>query len=68
MRAPTPLEPSLRGRPEGFKFPVTDIRAAAGAGFIYPMAGEIMTMPGLPSTPAAAAVDVDDEGRITGLF
>ena len=61
-------DPSLRGRPQGFKFPVTDIRAAAGAGFIYPVAGDIMTMPGLPSTPSAAAVDVDDDGRITGLF
>ena len=61
-------DPSLRGRPEGFKFPVTDIRAAAGAGFIYPLAGEIMTMPGLPSVPAAMGVDVDDEGTITGLF
>jgi len=61
-------DPSLRGRPRGFKFPVTDIRAAAGAGFIYPIAGEIMTMPGLPAEPAAARVDVDETGRITGLF
>ncbi|HZI94217.1 MAG TPA: formate--tetrahydrofolate ligase [Patescibacteria group bacterium] len=61
-------DPTLRGRPQGFKFPVTDIRAAAGAGFIYPVAGDIMTMPGLPSTPSAAAVDVDDDGQITGLF
>jgi len=61
-------DPSLRGRPRGFKFPVTDIRAAAGAGFIYPLAGEIMTMPGLPAEPAAARVDVDDTGKISGLF
>ncbi|MGH9867440.1 MAG: formate--tetrahydrofolate ligase [Candidatus Polarisedimenticolia bacterium] len=61
-------DPSLRGRPRGFKFPITDIRAAAGAGFIYPLAGEIMTMPGLPTTPSAANVDVDETGRITGLF
>ncbi|HET9481831.1 MAG TPA: formate--tetrahydrofolate ligase, partial [Candidatus Polarisedimenticolia bacterium] len=60
-------DPKLRNRPKGFKFPVTDIRAAAGAGFIYPMAGDIMTMPGLPATPAATHVDVDGEGRITGL-
>ena len=60
-------DPSLRGRPRGFKFPVTDIRAAAGAGFIYPMAGDIMTMPGLPSRPAANQVDVDAQGRISGL-
>jgi formate--tetrahydrofolate ligase len=61
-------DPALRGRPRGFKFPVTDIRAAAGAGFIYPMAGEIMTMPGLPTATAAADVDVDASGRISGLF
>jgi formate--tetrahydrofolate ligase len=61
-------DPSLRGRPSGFIFPITDVRAAAGAGFIYPLAGEIMTMPGLPATPAACAVDVDETGRISGLF
>jgi formate--tetrahydrofolate ligase len=61
-------DPALRNRPTGFKFPVTDIRAAAGAGFIYPLAGEIMTMPGLPTEPAAARVDVDGTGRISGLF
>jgi len=61
-------DPALRNRPTGFKFPVTDIRAASGAGFIYPLAGEIMTMPGLPAEPAAARVDVDATGRISGLF
>jgi formate--tetrahydrofolate ligase len=61
-------DPALRNRPTGFKFPVTEIRAASGAGFIYPLAGEIMTMPGLPTEPAAARVDVDETGRISGLF
>ncbi len=61
-------DPSLRGRPRGFKFPVTDIRAAAGAGFIYPLAGDIMTMPGLPASPAANGIDVNESGKISGLF
>ncbi len=60
-------DPSLRGRPRGFVFPITDIRASAGAGFIYPIAGDIMTMPGLPATPSAAHIDTDATGRITGL-
>jgi len=60
-------DPSLRGRPHGFIFPITDIRAAAGAGFIYPLAGDIMTMPGLPAEPSAAHLDIDAEGRISGL-
>src|SRR5262249_48619895 len=55
--AKTPLslshDPALKGRPEGFVLPITDVRAAAGAGFVYPLVGSIMTMPGLPSVPAA---------------
>jgi len=69
--AKTPLslshDPALKGRPEGFILPVTDIRAAAGAGYVYPLVGSIMTMPGLPSVPAAEHFDLDDEGRISGL-
>jgi len=69
--AKTPLslshDPKLKGRPEGFVLPVTDVRVAAGAGYIYPLAGSIMTMPGLPPTPAANRMDLDDEGRIVGL-
>jgi formate--tetrahydrofolate ligase len=69
--AKTPLslshDPALKGRPEGFVVPVTDIRAAAGAGYVYPLIGSIMTMPGLPSTPAAQQIDLDDEGRVSGL-
>ncbi|MFQ5701539.1 MAG: formate--tetrahydrofolate ligase [Acidobacteriota bacterium] len=60
-------DPKLRGRPSGFRLPITNIRAAAGAGFIYPMAGDIMTMPGLPAEPTAEHVDVDDGGNISGL-
>ena len=70
--AKTPLslshDPALKGRPEGFVLPVTDIRAAAGAGYVYPLVGSIMTMPGLPSVPAAEHFDLDDEGRVDGLF
>jgi formate--tetrahydrofolate ligase len=69
--AKTPLslshDPSLKGRPEGFVLPVTDIRAAAGAGYVYPLIGSIMTMPGLPTVPAAEHFDLDDEGRVDGL-
>ncbi len=69
--AKTPLslshDPALKGRPEGFVLPVTDIRAAAGAGYVYPLVGSIMTMPGLPSVPAAEHFDLDEEGRVSGL-
>ncbi len=69
--AKTPLslshDPKLKGRPEGFVLPVIDVRAAAGAGYIYPLAGNIMTMPGLPASPAAAHIDLDDHGRVAGL-
>jgi len=46
---------------------VTDIRAAAGAGYVYPLVGNIMTMPGLPSVPAAEHFDLDDQGGVVGL-
>jgi len=58
---------SLRGRPTGFRLPVREVRLAAGAGFVYALAGEIQTMPGLPSDPAAFHIDVDASGRILGL-
>ena len=61
-------DPKLKGAPTGFTFPIVDVRAAVGAGFIYPLAGEIRTMPGLPTHPAAENVDIDEEGRIVGLF
>ena len=58
----------LKGRPSGFEFKIREVRVSAGAGFIIPMAGDITTMPGLPLRPAAMDIDVDEEGRITGLF
>ena len=57
-----------KGRPTGFRVNVRDVRPAAGAGFLIAYLGEISTMPGLPSTPASANVDVDDKGRVLGLF
>ena len=69
--AKTPLslshDPKLTGRPEGFVLPINDIRIAAGAGFIYPLAGNILTMPGLPKQPAALEMDLDEEGLVDGL-
>ncbi len=59
---------SLRGRPKGFEVKIREVRLSAGAGFIIPMAGDITTMPGLPSTPAAEEIDIDEDGKISGLF
>ncbi len=62
-------DPNLRGRPKGFRLPIRDIRASVGAGFLYPLCGEMRTMPGLPSRPAFMDVDIDLEtGKIKGLF
>lgn len=61
-------DPALKGRPSGYVLPVIDIRASVGAGFLYPICGEIMTMPGLPSVPAATKIDLDADGRVVGLF
>jgi len=61
-------DPVLKGAPKGFIFPITDIRLAAGAGFLYPLSGTITTMPGLPSKPGYIGMDIDVEtGRIRGL-
>ena len=57
-----------KGRPNGFRINVRDVRPAAGAGFLIAYLGEISTMPGLPSTPASANVDIDEQGRVLGLF
>ncbi len=56
------------GAPEGFKITVRNLKIAAGAGFIVALTGDIMTMPGLPKVPSAEKIDVDEDGRITGLF
>ena len=59
---------TLLGRPEGFTMTVRDVYVSAGAGFIVVLTGAVMTMPGLPKQPAAYSIDVDDNGKITGLF
>jgi formate--tetrahydrofolate ligase len=60
-------DPKLLGAPSGYAFPIREVRLAAGAGFIYPLAGEMRTMPGLPTHPAAERIDIDEEGRTVGL-
>ena len=58
----------LLGAPEGFNLTVRDMKVSAGAGFVVALTGKIMTMPGLPKIPAAESIDVDETGKITGLF
>src|SRR5712692_157033 len=60
-------DPALKGAPTGWTLPVREVRASAGAGFVYPVCGDIRTMPGLSAHPAAARIDLDDEGEIVGL-
>ncbi len=59
--------PSWKGVPEGYVFPIRDVRASIGAGFLYPLAGDMSTMPGLPKQPASQSMDIDGEGRTVGL-
>lgn len=61
-------DPKLKGAPQGYRVPVRDIRASIGAGFLYPLLGEMRTMPGLPSHAAFMNVDIDKEGKTVGLF
>jgi formyltetrahydrofolate synthetase len=61
-------DPDRKGRPTGWVLPVNDVRLSAGAGFLYAVCGDIMTMPGLPSRPAGEQVDIDADGNIVGLF
>jgi formate--tetrahydrofolate ligase len=61
-------DPTLLGVPKGFRVPIRDIRLSAGAGFLYPLLGEMRTMPGLPSEPAFWKVDIDKDGKTVGLF
>jgi formate--tetrahydrofolate ligase len=61
-------DPTKLGAPEGFTVTVRQVKVSAGAGFIVALTGDIMTMPGLPKVPAAEKIDVDDNGKITGLF
>jgi formate--tetrahydrofolate ligase len=60
-------DPALKGAPTGWTLPVREVRASAGAGFVYPICGEIRTMPGLGSSPAATRIDLDADGQIQGL-
>jgi formate--tetrahydrofolate ligase len=60
-------DPALLGAPTGWTLPVREMRASVGAGFVYPICGDMQTMPGLGATPAAMKIDIDDEGRILGL-
>ncbi len=61
-------DPKLLGRPQGFTVTVREVRVSAGAGFVVVLTGDVMTMPGLPKEPAANRMDIDSEGKITGLF
>lgn len=61
-------DPTKLGAPEGFTVTVRNVKISAGAGFVVALTGDIMTMPGLPKVPAAENIDVDEQGRITGLF
>ena len=61
-------DPALLGRPRGFKVNVREVRLSSGAGFVVALTGAIMTMPGLPKVPAAERIDIDAQGKITGLF
>jgi formate--tetrahydrofolate ligase len=60
-------EPTLMGAPKGWVLPVREVRASVGAGFIYPICGEMRTMPGLSASPAAERIDIDEHGQIVGL-
>jgi formyltetrahydrofolate synthetase len=60
--------PKLKGVPRGWTLQIRDIRASVGAGFLYPLCGEMRTMPGLPVTPAFQSIDIDETGKVVGLF
>ena len=60
-------DPALKGAPTGWTLPVREVRASVGAGFVYPICGDMRTMPGLGTNPAAFSIDVDDDGTIVGL-
>jgi formate--tetrahydrofolate ligase len=61
-------DPTLKGAPTGWRLPVREVRASVGAGFVYPICGEMRTMPGLGSEPAAFRIDIDENGEVVGLF
>jgi formate--tetrahydrofolate ligase len=61
-------KPEMKGAPQGWELTVREIFVSAGAGFVVPICGRIMLIPGLPSQPSAMNVDIDGEGKITGLY
>lgn len=61
-------DPTLKGAPSGFTLPIREVRASVGAGFIYPICGDMRTMPALPEHPAAEKIDIDENGNVVGLF
>jgi formate--tetrahydrofolate ligase len=61
-------DPKLIGRPTGYQLPIRNVNLSAGAGFNYPLCGEMRTMPGLGSEPGGRNIDIDAEGNIVGLF
>ncbi|MHC4983026.1 MAG: formate--tetrahydrofolate ligase [Planctomycetota bacterium] len=61
-------DPTLKGVPRDYDIPIREVRASAGAGFLYPLLGQMRTMPGLPSRPAFLAVDLDENGQVVGMF
>ncbi len=61
-------DPSKLGAPDNFTVTIKNVKISAGAGFIVVLTGDIMTMPGLPKVPAAEKIDVDENGKISGLF
>lgn len=61
-------DPALKGRPTDYRLPIRDVKASVGAGFLYPLCGDMRTMPGLPSEPAGTKIDIDENGVIRGLF
>jgi formyltetrahydrofolate synthetase len=61
-------DPAWKGVPKNYRLPVREVRASVGAGFIYPLCGEMRTMPGLPRKPAFMQVDITEDGKVTGLF
>lgn len=61
-------DPALKGVPTGFTVPIRDIRASVGAGFLYPLVGSMQTMPGLSTRPCFFDVDLDESGKVVGLF
>jgi formate--tetrahydrofolate ligase len=61
-------DPLMKGAPSNFTLPIREVRASVGAGFIYPICGDMRTMPALPEHPAAERIDIDENGNVVGLF